>query len=340
VFSPFFLCFVSFVILVSFVVKAFFSGAPCNRYQKTRKSKEDEMKKLVALLGISLLLAGLLLACGATPEPTKAPEPTAVPQPTALPQPTAETKAAEPALKITGGAKEMAWTEDELKAMDTLDVDYTGKDGTTTTYSGVLLSTLLEMTGAGEGANLVLVAGDGYSAEIALADVQACANCIVAFDPEGGLRSVLPDQSSKLQVKGLAEIQIQGGAPAEAPAGGIPEGAALKITGNVSQEIGWLEADVRVMDTIEAQSTNKQGETSTYTGVPISKLLEMAGPAADATTVVFVGDDGYTAEAPLADIEACADCIVSFRNQGGFSIVAPGFEGGVQVKGVVEIQVK
>ena len=39
-------------------------------------------------------------------------------------------------------------------------------------------------------------------------------------------------------------------------------------------------------------------------------------------------------------IEACADCIVSFRNQGGFSIVAPGFPGNVQVKGVIEIQVK
>ncbi|MFZ5918076.1 MAG: substrate-binding domain-containing protein [Chloroflexota bacterium] len=244
------------------------------------------------------------------------------------------------ALKISGGAKEMSWTEAELKAMGTLDVDYAGKDGTVTTYTGVLMSSLLEMAGAGEGATLVLVASDGYSAEIALADVLACANCIVAFDPEGGLRSVLPDQSGKLQIKGLVEIQIQGGAPAEAPAGGIPEGAALKITGSVNAEIGWLEEDVRAMDTMEAQSTNKSGETSTYTGVLINTLLEMAGPKADATTVVFVADDGYSAEAPLADVLACADCIVSFRNQGGFSIVMPGFASSLQVKGVVEIQVK
>jgi len=244
------------------------------------------------------------------------------------------------ALKISGGAKEMSWTEAELKAMGTLDVDYTGKDGTVTTYTGVLMSTLLEMAGAGEGATLVLVASDGYSAEIALADVLACANCIVAFDPGDGLRSVLPEQSGKLQVKGLVEIQIQGGAPAEAPAGGIPEGAALKITGSVNAEIGWLEEDVRAMDTIEAQSTNKSGETSTYTGVLINTLLEMAGPKADATTVVFVADDGYSAEAALADVLACADCIVSFRNQGGFSIVMPGFASSLQVKGVVEIQVK
>jgi len=127
---------------------------------------------------------------------------------------------------------------------------------------------------------------------------------------------------------------------AEPVSGGIPENAALKITGKVANEIGWTEDQVRPMETMDVESTNKQGEASTYTGVLINKLLEMAGPAADATTVVFVADDGYTAEAPLADIEACADCIASFRNQGGFSIVMPGFPGNLQVKGVIEIQVK
>ena len=72
----------------------------------------------------------------------------------------------------------------------------------------------------------------------------------------------------------------------------------------------------------------------------ITDLLGKADPMAEATTLVFVADDGYTAEVALAEIEACADCIVSFRNQGGFSIVAPGFPGNVQVKGAVEIQVK
>ena len=121
----------------------------------------------------------------------------------------AEEPAGDFALRITGPAQEMAWTEDELKAMDTLDVDYTGKDGAVTTYTGVPMNTLLGLVGAGEGATLVLVARDGYTAEIALADVQSCDNCIIAFDPEGGLRSVLPDQSGKLQVKGVVEIQVK-----------------------------------------------------------------------------------------------------------------------------------
>ena len=122
--------------------------------------------------------------------------------------------------------------------------------------------------------------------------------------------------------------------------GGTSADVALKITGSVDNEIGWTEEQVRAMDTIEAESTNKDGETSTYTGVPINDLLAKAGVKDAATTVVFVADDDYTAEATLAEVQSCADCIVSFRNQGGFSIVMPGFSGKLQVKGVVEIQVK
>ena len=122
--------------------------------------------------------------------------------------------------------------------------------------------------------------------------------------------------------------------------GAAPGDAALKITGNVGREVGWAEEEVRAMETIEAQSTNKKGETTTYTGVPIGALLELAGVQEGATTLTFVGDDGYTADVGLADVQACQECIVSFRNQGGFSIVLPGFPGDVQVKGVVEIRVK
>jgi hypothetical protein len=127
--------------------------------------------------------------------------------------------------------------------------------------------------------------------------------------------------------------------PAE-PVGGIPEDAALKITGMVEQEVGWTEDQVKAMETMDAESTNKAGEVSTYTGVSIKSLLDLAKPKADAQTVVYVADDGFTGKVPLADVTTCADCIVSFRNQGGFSIVMPGFPGNVQVKGVVEIQVK
>lgn len=122
--------------------------------------------------------------------------------------------------------------------------------------------------------------------------------------------------------------------------GGIPENAALKITGSVDKEIGWTEEQIRAMDTIEAESTNKKGETSTYTGVPINTLLEKAGVKTSATIIVFVADDDYTAEVALAEVQGCANCIVSFRNEGGFRIVMPDFPSSLQVKGVIEIQVK
>jgi len=107
----------------------------------------------------------------------------------------------------------------------------------------------------------------------------------------------------------------------------------------VASEMAWTEAEVKAMDAIEAESTNKDGETSTYTGVLISDLLALAKPNEGANTVTFVADDGYSGEATLEEVLACPDCIVSFRNQGGFSTVLPGFSGKLQVKGVVTIEV-
>jgi hypothetical protein len=115
---------------------------------------------------------------------------------------------------------------------------------------------------------------------------------------------------------------------------------ALQVTGNVANKKSWTEAQIKKMNTIESESTNKAGETSTYTGVPITNLLDEANLNENATSVVFVGDDGNNAEVSLEELQACSDCIVSFRNQGGFSIVMPGFSGKLQVKGVIEIQVK
>ena len=216
-----------------------------------------------------------------------------------------------------------------------------GED-TTGDWSGVSLEEILAQAGAGDYVSITAVAGDGYAIEIskdelqdAIVALQENGEWIAEADPDHGpIRLVCPYTPANRWVFQLMELQVN------AEAAGVPDNAALKITGSVETEVGWTEDKIRSMDTIEAESTNKEGETSTYTGVRISDLLSKAGPTGEAATVVFVADDGYSAEAPLSDIEACADCIVSFRNQGGFSIVAPGFPGNVQVKGVIEIQVK
>lgn len=130
-----------------------------------------------------------------------------------------------------------------------------------------------------------------------------------------------------------------GGGAAEEPAP-VSADAALKITGNVEAETGWAEADVKAMDAIDVESTNKDGETETYTGVPLNTLLGLAGVKDGATTLLFVADDGYTVEVALVDAQACDNCIVAFRDQGGFRTIMPEFPGNTQVKGIIEIQVQ
>jgi DMSO/TMAO reductase YedYZ molybdopterin-dependent catalytic subunit len=231
----------------------------------------------------------------------------------------------------------------ELK--DILMEKSTGED-TVGSWSGVPLQELLTKAGAStEPASITAIATDGYAIEIPkeelvdrIVALKENGKWIAEADPDHGpIRLVLPHTPANRWAFQLTELQVnetaQGG-------GAIPENAALKITGAVGSEIGWTEEKLRSMDTIEAQATNKEGETKTYTGVPINDLLGKAGPKAEATTLVFVADDGYTAEVPLADVQACADCIISFRDQGGFSVALPGFSSSAQVKGVTEIQVK
>lgn len=138
----------------------------------------------------------------------------------------------------------------------------------------------------------------------------------------------------------LAGCNTAGNNPAAVEQPPVPAEAALKITGNVKTEIGWTDAELRALPTIEAQATNKEGQTLTYVGVPLKTLLEQAGVQAGATTVTFVANDGYTAEAPLADLQGCADCIVAFRDEGSLGMILPGFPNKLQVRGVIEIQLK
>ena len=117
-------------------------------------------------------------------------------------------------------------------------------------------------------------------------------------------------------------------------------GAGLKLSGMLNQEQSLALDAMKGMETKQVPYTNKAGETTNYTGVPIVKLLEAAGLKEGAKSVVFVGSDGYTAEVALADIQACADCIVGFQDDGTFMNIMPGLPGNAQVKGLAEIQVK
>jgi DMSO/TMAO reductase YedYZ molybdopterin-dependent catalytic subunit len=293
---------------------------------KLQKKKEEKMKR-VALTVTFLLVLGLLVGCGGS-----APK-------------------VEWELSVSGAVDNpLTLTYAELAAMPQTELDEilmeksVGED-TTGSWSGVALDKLLEDAGASaDAAGVVATAADGYAIEIPKAELEGAivalkenGEWIAEADPDHGpIRLVCPHTPANRWVFQLQVIDVA----ESVQAGGIPADAAFKITGLVESEIGWAEDKLRSFDTIEAESTNKQGETETYTGVALNDLLGKAVPKAEATTLVLIADDGYSAEVALTEIQACDDCILSFRNQGGFSAVLPGFPGNAQVKGIVEIQVK
>jgi len=122
-------------------------------------------------------------------------------------QQAAEQAVSEATLTISSPQVNVTWSLSDLQAFPTIDVEYTNKDGETTIYNGVALSTLLEEAGIESYKSLSLVAADGYTAEVTSDELAGCTNCIIAFDDES-LRSIMPDMSGKLQVKNLVEIQI------------------------------------------------------------------------------------------------------------------------------------
>jgi hypothetical protein len=148
------------------------------------------MKKSLIQLASLFVLVALITSCAPQVEPVPA-----------------EPIGADGALKMTGPAIFIAWTMEDLQGFPSTEVDYTNKDGETTTYSGVAISLLLAEVGVESFNSLTLIAVDGYSAEVTADEMDGCERCIVAFDG-GSLRSVMPDLSSKLQVKDLVEIQI------------------------------------------------------------------------------------------------------------------------------------
>jgi hypothetical protein len=107
---------------------------------------------------------------------------------------------------LTVGDK--AYTKSDLEALGTMDADYTGKDGETTTYTGVSLAALLKDAGLTVGEDVTFVASDGFEGGVTLAEAMECSNCIVAFDGES-LRMVMPDFGGKANVKGVIEIQVE-----------------------------------------------------------------------------------------------------------------------------------
>ena len=82
----------------------------------------------------------------------------------------------------------------------------------------------------------------------------------------------------------------------------------------------------------------KKGD-QTYTGILLSDLLAEASINDGATTVVFTASDGYSKDAPLADVLACESCLVTIEDS-MLSLVMGGMDSGLWVKDVILFEVK
>jgi len=121
-----------------------------------------------------------------------------------------KTAAPAPIFKVTSaGTQVAAFSSDDIKKLTAVEADYTGKDGAVTHYKGFALTALLAKPGVTDSSVITLVAADGYTAELSGKDLLACTSCMVVFMEKGGLQSVMPGFSSKLQVKDLIEIQVK-----------------------------------------------------------------------------------------------------------------------------------
>jgi len=148
------------------------------------------MKKSLYVIASLVVLSALIVSCAPKETPAEA-----------------EPVVAEAALTLSGPATQVSWSLGDLKGLETIETDYTNKDGETTTYTGVAFSTLLAEAGIDSFTSLTLVASDEYTADVTADELAGCPSCIVAFD-EDSLRSVMPDLSGKVNVKDLVEIRI------------------------------------------------------------------------------------------------------------------------------------
>ena len=221
------------------------------------------------------------------------------------------------------------------------------------------------------GYKVEVVAKDGYKASLDSAPLARQNDVLVASLVND---NPLPEQYSPLRLVGDAAEEERdwwarsarstlkvAGAPAAAataqpteapkpdrrrppPAASAPPAAVagdLVVIGAVEKPLGLKEADLRGMQVVKITAEHPKSGKAEYEGVRLSDLLALAKPAASATKIVFTAADGFSAEAELADVRSCADCMVAFTNTPGkLKLAMPGQPSSLWVKDVNKIELK
>jgi hypothetical protein len=107
--------------------------------------------------------------------------------------------------------QELSFIEADLRALEVLKITAEHPKKGKEDYEGVSLNTLLDTAGVKEEAiTLVITASDGYSSEVGLSDVRACADCLLGFTntPEK-FKMVMPNLPSGAWVKDVVRIEVK-----------------------------------------------------------------------------------------------------------------------------------
>ncbi len=211
---------------------------------------------------------------------------------------------------------------------------------------------------ADAGYTIDVSSADGYTATFDSARVKENAHIIVAYLVDGKplgerdfpLRLVGDDLANSEMVGQIASIVVNLPEETAAPEPTVgptpkkaevtaPEDTALIISGAVENELALSLEDLRVMEVSSAEIEHPKRGMQTYEGVLVSALLEGAKPTDAAQSIVFTAADGYSAEASVADVQACASCMVAFEGE-VLNMVMPDLQSNFWVKGVVGIEVK
>ena len=143
-------------------------------------------------------------------------------QATATPAPTAAANTPAPTTAPSGDVTSLAfsglvttpktWKIDDLKAMTVVTLTVTQPKKGQVSVTGVRLNALLDLVGPTADAKaLVFTAADGYTAQVALADVRACADSMIAFNDTGGMNTVMPctGMAGNLWTKNVIKIELK-----------------------------------------------------------------------------------------------------------------------------------